>query len=169
MHFFLCLQLEKLSPAFERSDAAKEFASGNRRVVIGQSVATQDIRRCWSFVRYAHNSVDAEFVRAAAQNNISAAWSRGAEGFHCQAVARIERGQHAGAVSDKSDFGELLQSLSGKLQMQHVARLCPGDHQWRVAQEFFLLKRHWACVCDTFPQANAMVSKMRSCSKDGLA
>jgi hypothetical protein len=72
-------------------------------------------------------------------------------------------------VSDKSDFGELLQSLSGKLQMQHVARLCPGDHQWRVAQEFFLLKRHWACVCDTFPQANAMVSKMRSCSKDGLA
>jgi hypothetical protein len=53
--------------------------------------------------------------------------------------------------------------------MQHVARLCPGDHQWRVAQEFFLLKRHWACVCDTFPQANAMVSKMRSCSKDGLA
>src|SRR5260221_8341695 len=53
--------------------------------------------------------------------------------------------------------------------MHSIARIGTSSHGRRTDQEFFRLNRQEPCVGETLPQANAMVSNTRSCSKTGLA
>src|SRR5260221_9886377 len=53
--------------------------------------------------------------------------------------------------------------------MHSIARIRTSSHKRRADQEFFRLNRQDPCVGETLPQANAMVSNTRSCSKTGLA
>jgi len=62
-----------------------------------------------------------------------------------------------------------LQNLGGKFKMHSIARIGTSSHGRRAAQEFFPVKSAEPCVGETLPQANAMVSNTRSCSKTGLA
>jgi hypothetical protein len=92
VHWLRRIELEGLSLAHKRSDAAKKIAGWNQWVIFSQSVATQDVEGCTSFSPYPGNSVDAKYAGPAAQNNLSAMWSCWAEGFDCQGIAGINGG-----------------------------------------------------------------------------
>src|SRR4029077_9424343 len=78
-------------------------------------------------------------------------------------ISREYRRQHTSATRAEPQFPEIAQDFRCKLQPQHFPGLRRRFHQWiRKTQEFFLLKRHCACVGDTFPHASAIVSKTRS-------
>lgn len=125
------VELEGPSPALKGSDAAKKFAGGNRRVVVRQSIAAQGVELCRAFFQGGHDAMDAEFAGTAGKNNVPAAWSCRAEGFYGQTVTRIDGGQHTGAASDESYFGESPQSVSDEREFQRIARLRFSVHRDR--------------------------------------